>query len=617
MRIKPSDYFYELMQSHTDWKICVEAIKHYIQYLDVPEELFKDGSQVPLIKRFQFFTKALNSNFDVKFRRRNCHPDLFETLQQYGIQDEEVLWWYIWEFLGYKIPRISVCELHNPDHDKFDYPHCAPFDYVRDMFFETVRDSIAFANRTGGKTSNVAVLNHLDMTFKAGCEVASAGATLDQAAKVYRYFTMFHKHPVLATLLQKPPTKSMTLYTNDSLQEVVTGSIKGLNSPHPQKARIDEVELIEWDVLQEGFSMSMSKGKISGQITMLSTRKWDTGSFQRLLEEAEGRGIKVYCWCIFEVLEKCTRKCQEDPEHGDCVIWDKCNGIAHHCNGFYQLEDWIGKARLLSKETLDTQWFNKKPSRDILVYGDGWKEEIHYRERNELEINPDVLVMSAIDFGSSPGHDFVYQKAWVDYSDLLRAMEELEPGKELFFKLKFFVFYEYRTNRGTLAYHAAKIKDSPEYREGEIIFADPSAKQSRIDLLETYKIDTHMAVNEVIDGIDNVRNHLETYTDYADGRKEKSFYYIIKGYLDKMETEGKDPESNAHRLLGTHEEFDRYKYPKQQDGKVVRKIPVPMYDHGLDCTRYIIHTAYKIIMDLVIPLEDNIEGGYWDNAKDG
>lgn len=163
-----------------------------------------------------------------------------------------------------------------------------------------------------------------------------------------------------------------------------------------------------------------------------------------------------------------------------------------------------------------------------------------------------------------------------------------------------------------MAYHSARIKDSPEYREGEVIFADPSAKQARIDLMETYKIDTYAAVNEVVDGIDSVRNHLEVYRDYADGGREKSNLYIVKGYLDKFEETGGSEDRRG--LLGTHEEFDRYKYPKQQDGKVVRKIPVSINDHGLDCIRYNVHTAYGIIMDLVVPVEDDVEGGYWADA---
>jgi len=614
MKAQPSELLLDYISGHPDWKVCVEFIGHYIETLDIPEKFFEGGELVPMSERFHFFTRAMNSGFDLRFRRRNCHPPLFELLQKNGIKDDEVLWWYIWEFLAFKIPRTPVCELHNPDHDKFDYKHVAPFDYISDMFFERVRDSIAFANRTGGKTRNVAILNHLDMAFKEGCEVASAGSTLDQAAKVYRYFTGFHKHPLLAELLERPSTKSMTVYKNDSIQEVVTGSVKGLNSPHPQKARIDEVELMEWDTLQEGLSMSVSKDNIKGQITFLSTRKYDTGTFNRLLVESAQTDTKIFCWCIWEVLEECKRQCQGDPEYGDCVILDKCNGMAHHCRGFYKLDDWIGKARILSRETLDTQWFNKRPSKDVLVYGEDWKLEIHYRARGELEISPMVIVVSAIDFGASPGHDFVYQKAWVDYSDLFRALEELEPGKELYYKLRFFIFYEYRARKGTLAYHAMKIRESPEYREGEIIFADPSAKQSRIDLLETHRIDTFAAVNAVEDGITRMREHLEVYRDYADAGKEKASYYIVEGYLNiEGQNENMDDEK-GYKLIGTHEEFEKYKYAKQQDGKVVRKIPVPINDHGLDCSRYIVHSIYGIIMDLVVPVEDSIEGGYWANA---
>ena len=119
------------------------------------------------------------------------------------------------------------------------------------------------------------------------------------------------------------------------------------------------------------------------------------------------------------------------------------------------------------------------------------------------------------------------------------------------------------------------------------------------------------------DGIDRMRNQLEIYRDYAEGGKEKANYYIVDGYLDAEDPKGReDDEGKDYRLFGTHEEFDKYKYPKQQDGKVIRKIPVPLFDHGLDCSRYAVHTAYSIIMDLVIPLEDTIEGGYWGRQQD-
>lgn len=583
-------------------QICVEAIKHYIQYLMLDDDIFVGGDLIEDKYKFRYFGLILNENYTKAHRRKSCHPILFDSLKEFGIQDDEVLWWYIFEFLGFRVPREPVCKLYNKDYDSFDFPHKAPFDYVSDMFFERVRNSIAFANRTGGKTSNVAILNHLDMAFKDECEVASAGSTLDQASKVYRYFTGFHKHPILIDLCEKPPQKSKTEYKNESLLEVVTGSVKGLNSPHPQKARIDEVELMEYDVLQEGLSMSVSKGPIMGQNTFLSTRKYDTGTFQRLLEEAEETNMEIYCWCIWEVLEKCDRKCQGDEKYGDCKIYHLCKGIAHHCDGYYQLDDWIDKAIMINKDTLDAQWLNKRPSQEVLVYGSYWDANIHIIRDPSFEPEAEyILTVAAIDFGSSPGHDFVYQKAWVDYQDIYRAIEDTEPGKEIHYQLTFYIFYEYRAAKGTMFHHAEKIKKSPHYKKDEVIYADPSAKQSRIDLLTLYNIDTFSAINAVEAGIDLVRNHLQTYVDYADGAKEKAHYYIIDGYFDCDD-----------ELIDTTAEFTKYKYSKFQDGKVNRSKPIEIFDHGLDTTRYIVASTYEIIPQIVVPASEVVEKeGFW------
>ena len=421
------------------WRLCVDAICHYIQYQALDDDIFLNGDKIKDKLKFKFFGNELNSSFTLAHRRRNAHPILSDVLDRYGIKNDEILWWYIWEFLGFKIPREDTCRKHNPDYESFDFPHTAPFKYVSDMFFERVRSSIAFANRTGGKTLDVAVLNHLDMKFKAGCEVASAGSTLDQADKVYRYFRSFHKHHILEQLFETPPTKSKTIYRNSSILEVITGTVKGLNSPHPQKARIDEVELMDWHVLQEGMSMTVSSEAAMAQLTLLSTRKYDSGTFQRLLSEADEKGIKIYSWCIFEALERCTRKCEDDPKYGMCPIIDKCKGIAHYCNGFYLIDDLIDKTKLMDNDVYSAQWLCKKPSTETLVYGNYYIDEIH----NNFPIDniPDttyIIVLSAIDFGSSPGHNFVYLKCWCDYSDIFRALDESEPGQEMIYRLKFY-----------------------------------------------------------------------------------------------------------------------------------------------------------------------------------
>jgi len=599
--------FLEGVEGIPHWKALCSSIEYYIEHLHLPDSWFDGGGVIADALKFQYFTRLLREDFDLRHRRRNSHPRLFRALLKYGIGDDEILWWYILEFLGFKIQRRAVCKLHNEEFDKFDYPHAAPFDYISDMFFERTRNSIAFANRTGGKTTEVAILNHLDMAFKADCEVASAGSTLDQAGKVYKYFVAFHRHPTISAMCERPPTRGSTTYVNNSFQEVVTGSIKGLNSPHPQKARIDEVELMDWGVLQEGLSMSMSKttedGRdIMGQNTFLSTRKYDVGTFQRLLNEAEDKGWKIYCWCIWEILEKCERECRGDEVRGDCPIFEKCRGMAHHCSGHYKIDDWIDKARSISTPVLDAQWFCKRPSTVELVYGAQWNREVHFG--NSLSIVPmsNVLVMSAIDFGSSPGHPFVYQKAYVDYSDIFRALDDTEPGRELSYKLTFYIFYEYRSGADTIEGHSRRIKASPAWAAQEIIFADPSAKQARIDLLNLYKINTYSAINDVENGIELVRAHMETWPDYEEGGALKSNYYILENYLDCQDEE----------LVGTDVEMGRYRYPRTDEGKISSKVPLKIDDHGCDTTRYIIQSCYQIILPLIIPPEEVVEQeGFW------
>jgi hypothetical protein len=525
---------------------------------------------------------------------------LFNIFANDNLQNDEVLWFYIWEFLGFKIPRKKICDDHGPGCGSV-----APFHYIADMFFDRAEDVIVFANRTGGKTLNTAILNHLDMAFKNDCEIASAGSTLDQADRLYSYFVKFHKDSLIKNLLVKDPIKKGSYYLNESMLEVITGSVKGLNSPHPSKVRIDEVELMDWDTLQEAFSMSMTKNNILSQNVYLSTRKYDLGTFQRLLDEAPERDMKIYAWCIWEALEKCTRQCVGDVEFGDCVMWDVCKGVAHECDGFYTIKDAIRKYRSMSRDTFEAQWLNQKPSQEIYVYGGRYHEDFHLIE--PIARKPDWLVLSSIDFGSSPGHPFVYSKYYVDITALYKALkedmdifvdvDEVKAGILSRAMMTFYLFYEYRSGGKTMAEHAERIMASPEFEEGEIIFADPSAKQARIDLETLYSIYTYPADNALEDGIDMLKSHLDIRVV---GGVRKAHYYIFQGY--------EDFDADEH-LEGTHLEFKRYKYPKAMDGKPIKRVPLKMYDHGLDNARYVVKTAPAFLLEYLAPAFEEVEQG--------
>jgi hypothetical protein len=463
--------------------------------------------------------------------------------------------------LDVKIPRKQV-----------EHHHKAPFDFIADLFYERVKNALGFANRNGGKTLAVAILNFCDMFFKSNCEIASAGAVLDQANKCYRYFRGFLRKQWFKNFCKNYEAKtgkkfigkdlqSWTSFANGSSQEVITGSERGLRSPHPNKARIDEVDLIPWSTLQTALSMAKSSEGIRGQNVFTSTRQNTHGSMQRLLDEAEKKGISVYEWNVWEIIEKCKRHCSNDPTYGTCPIYAFCRGRAHHCEGFYHIDDFIDKVRLIDKETWDTEWLNRKPSGAKLVYSNFDNTRHVMTPERLFQItglkypSPHWWRIAGLDFGSGPGHPFVYIK-----------LTQLPVGSWL-------VFYEYYAEQRLLRDHAATIKQSPYYTPGEFIYSDWDA-QDRFELKKEHRINTRQAVKDVNVGIDYVRT-------------------LFSGF----------PPIFTPQLYVWYEctqliwELGQYQWPTRPNGEVDRSgLPLKRWDHGPDALRYALYSdrgSYK------------------------
>jgi len=552
----------------------------------------------------------------------NYRKELLDVYLENGIHEDECLHFYIRCFLGWTIPREARCKKAG---------HCAPFKFISDLFFERVRSAIVMANRTGGKTLSLAILNHLNMAFKTGCEVASAGAVRAQAGKMHEHFEKFHIRSSESGMGEmfneifipkyKPITMTKAVYNNGSKIEIVTGTMTGLNSPHPQKAVFDEVELMSWDVINQGFSMCKSTPQIKSQNVFASTRKRADGTFERLMNMAKKTpwpeyilGYGIYSWCIWEVLEKCTRKCKGDPVYKDCPILPICKGRAKKLNGWYSIDDFILKyIGGMDKDVLESEWLCLKPARRALVYGDHWNRERNWLEsyrdeedndgnitRIDLKAkrfsNRDIIYLAGIDFGGTKSSPFVFKLYAVDVTEFKKEVEEILETEIIKVKPTFYLIYEYR-GVGTTEEHADKIKEHPRFSDIIAIFADPSAKQSRTDLEGLYSIDTYEANNDREAGIDIVKAHLWSPGGGAN-------YFIFDDYLD---CEDED-------LIGTDMEFERYRHDLDMDGRPKRGVNAILKqdDHGMDVDRYVILTGIPFLRDMFTPLEETIRGdGYW------
>lgn len=301
----------------------------------------------------------------------------------YDTKDRDGLHAFIKSVFGLHIARNKVC----PDHD-------APFDFVADVFFQKHRDVIAVANRGGGKTINFSILDMLNSFLHDNCETATVGAIEMQAKKCYSYLQGWTEIPQFAAGL-KASLQSESKFDNGASVQILVGTMSGVNSPHPQKVFLDEVELMAWPILQEAFSMAQSKDNVVAQTVITSSRKFPTGPMERLLKEHIKRGFKVYRWCIKETIQP------HDPEK--CLASEysaDCQGDCHKPDGYYSLDDVIAKKKQLDFDTWESQWMSKRPMAHALVYP---QFEV-VRQVKPLKPDLGAPLYLAEDFGFAVGH---------------------------------------------------------------------------------------------------------------------------------------------------------------------------------------------------------------------
>jgi len=299
------------------------------------------------------------------------------------------------------IPKKRICKGHN-----------APMEFYGDAYFghdingAPVRNQFLHSNRNGGKTVLLGTLAFVS-TYHRGrgahpLGIVNAAAIEDQAKKCLSYTSALWNQPeFFAHIGKKGILKTGLFLPNGSSLEIKTATFSGMNSEHVPWLHIDEWELWDWDVGQQGFSIPESQGPHWASTRIVSTQKFALGNMQKFKAEAAKKGFKSYKWCIWETIEPCVdRSCSSCPifQWPDNIGGELCGGRAKHAAGFYRIDDFIDKVLKLDRKTLKEEWLCTRPSRQGLVFGDEYNEDLHVT-RTEIPYSPMLPLELTIDQG--------------------------------------------------------------------------------------------------------------------------------------------------------------------------------------------------------------------------
>ncbi len=382
---------------------------------------------------------------------------------------------YLRAYLGISFPRKKIC----PHHD-------APFDYLAYSFLadhSQNRDVIVWANRGGGKTQLGAAATFLDCIFKPRCEVRILGGSEQQAQQMYSYFRGMIDNGYDDFLAGKV-TARQSRFKNDSIAQVLTQSQSSVRGNHVQRLRCDEVELFDPDIWQAAQYVTQSKHNIPARLEALSTMHMPFGLMSQLVNDADSSKVKVFRWCLMEVLEKCSgRECSQ------CYLYEDCKGRAKEADGYFSIDDAIAQKRRSSRKSWEAEMLCLRPSAEDLVFSD-FEERLNVKQ---IGYDHNAESYRAIDFG---------------YSNPLAC---------LFIQVRngcVYVLDEHIQARTTLAEHSRIIRDKWPYTfNGN--FCDPAGRQrnditgtSPVTELAGVGINCTSRASRISDGIEIIRDYI-------------------------------------------------------------------------------------------------------------
>lgn len=480
-------------------------------------------------------------------------------------ETEDELHAFVLEECGISIPRQAVCE-----------GHCGPFEFMADIYFERGdTDKLAIGNRGSGKTQIMGALHAVNARTKHRYTSCTVGAVEQQSMRAYGFFKELIERDRWGRIVKGRITMAKTEFAHGGVVEIVTGTITGVNSPHPILAHFDEVELLRPGVFEEALNMAQSKDGYRAMNVLTSSWKKPKGFVSQLVDEVrqaelggERPPYQVYRWCVWETTERCAHDCEACP-FGDVVKGEWQDGTRRtfeaackrgspepgvgklkFTDGFVSLDDALGRFRKLSRRMWEAQQESKRPTMEGLIY-DVFDPDRHTVERWD----PDPafgVIDCGVDFGGTVPHACTF---WQHLDvEIEHHGRRIPVGAHVLFDEVYVT--------GGNAEFAKAINAKIDYWRSEhpgfqvsAFYGDPAARAAREDfaalpslgLGEAIRIRFSGGPDTVDPGIAMIRDQMELDMLYADEARCTNWFDEVGGY-ERSETTGK-PVKDADHLM--------------------------------------------------------------------
>lgn len=368
------------------------------------------------------------------------YPDDLIAYQLRPPENRLELYHYVYRVFGVKIPTAKVCD------------RCiSPFEAFAEAYFAEHPTVIWRASRGSGKTYLLALLALTELVTLHAF-VALLGGSLEQSKRVHDYIAgkdpsakgrFMEAAGAPKWLIDGASTQTQTNTVTGGKLVALTASETSVRGPHPQRLRMDEVDVMDRSIYDAATGQAVPLRDMSGNLiiasnlVLSSTHQNAAGTFTYVMDQAREEGFPIRTWCWRETLSP---------------------------HGWATYDDIQNRKRMMPAHVWEREMEHAEPKAEGMVFAPDIVHKNFCKELGEFrgDLDEECVVEGPLSgYEYYHGVDLAKSK---DYSILLtfkRALDEDAPDICVAFK---------RMGRLSWAYIAHEIERRVEMYTGHCVY---------------------------------------------------------------------------------------------------------------------------------------------------